>query len=164
MRSTTSPSSSRTRRNTPCAAGCCGPKLIVKLRSSVSAMASLSFPVARLLVPRQWIVRALPWREKIEVPEFLRQPDRFVYDALLLVVVAHLDETGEGKILAQRMALEPVVREQPTHVRVPGKEHPVEIVSLALEPVGTGKDADDRGDQRRLVDLDLHPHAQVLLG
>src|SRR5262249_26474927 len=27
------------RRNTPCAAGCCGPKLIVKLRSPVSSMA-----------------------------------------------------------------------------------------------------------------------------
>src|SRR4029077_9602451 len=40
-RSTTSPSSSSTRRNTPCAAGCCGPKLMVKLRSSVSAMESI---------------------------------------------------------------------------------------------------------------------------
>src|SRR5262249_11325874 len=56
------------------AAGCCGPKLMVKLRSSVSAMASLSFPVGRLLVPRQRIVRAFPWREEIEVSEFLRQP------------------------------------------------------------------------------------------
>src|SRR5262245_6387011 len=164
MRSTTSPSSSRTRRNTPWAAGCCGPKLMVKLRSSVSAMASLSFPVARLLVPRQWIVRALPWREKIEVPEFLRQPDRFVYDALLLVVVAHLDETGEGKILAQRMALEPIVGEQPAHVRMAGEEHAVEIVGFALEPVGTGKHADDRGNRRRLIHLEFHPDAQILLG
>src|SRR5262249_3949940 len=106
---------------------------------------SLTFPVSRLLVPRQRIARTLPRRQEIEVAEFLRQPDRLVDDALLLVVVAHLDETGEGKILAQRMTLESVVREQPTHVRVPGKEHPVEIVSLALEPVGTGKDADDRG-------------------
>src|SRR5438552_13570617 len=39
-RSTTSPSSSSTRRRTPCAAGCCGPKLMVKLRSSDSAMAT----------------------------------------------------------------------------------------------------------------------------
>src|SRR6476619_954936 len=39
-RSTTSPSSSSTRRNTPCAAGCCGPKLMVKLRISVSAIGS----------------------------------------------------------------------------------------------------------------------------
>src|SRR5215831_13072439 len=37
-RSTTSPSSSSTRRSTPCAAGCCGPKLIVKLRRLCSAI------------------------------------------------------------------------------------------------------------------------------
>src|SRR5262249_31776091 len=71
---------------------------------------SLTFPVSRLLVPRQRIARTLPRRQEIEVAEFLRQPDRLVDDALLLVVVAHLDETGEGKILAQRMTLEPVVR------------------------------------------------------
>src|ERR1700750_1960910 len=32
----TSPSSSSTRRSTPCAAGCCGPKLSVKLRISAT--------------------------------------------------------------------------------------------------------------------------------
>src|SRR6516165_6758706 len=37
-RRTTSPSSSKTRRKTPCAAGCCGPKFIVKFRVKASAM------------------------------------------------------------------------------------------------------------------------------
>ena len=37
MRSTSSPSSSSTSRNTPCAAGCCGPKLMLNLRTGVSA-------------------------------------------------------------------------------------------------------------------------------
>ena len=37
-RSTTSPSSSSTSRSTPCAAGCCGPKLMVNLRSSPSRL------------------------------------------------------------------------------------------------------------------------------
>src|SRR5258706_16385855 len=32
----TSPSISSTRRNTPCAAGCCGPKFMVRLRSSAT--------------------------------------------------------------------------------------------------------------------------------
>src|SRR6202140_3161490 len=41
-RSTTSPSSSSTSRSTPCAAGCCGPKLMVKLRTSVSAIVQLA--------------------------------------------------------------------------------------------------------------------------
>src|SRR6185295_17846897 len=37
-RSTTSPSSSSTSRSTPWAAGCCGPKLMVNLRSSPSRL------------------------------------------------------------------------------------------------------------------------------
>src|SRR5262245_6807906 len=47
-RSTISPSSSSTRRSTPCAAGCCGPKLMVKLRT-FSAISDLPFrlPVGR---------------------------------------------------------------------------------------------------------------------
>ena len=36
QRSTTSPSSSSTMRSTPCAAGCCGPKLMLNLRTFVS--------------------------------------------------------------------------------------------------------------------------------
>src|SRR3954452_7240285 len=37
-RSTISPSSSSTSRSTPCAAGCCGPKLMVKLRMLCSVI------------------------------------------------------------------------------------------------------------------------------
>src|SRR6516164_11134549 len=45
-----------------------------------------------------------------------------------------------------------------------GKEHAVEVVGFALEPVGTREHADDRRHRRRLVDLDLYPDALVLLG
>jgi hypothetical protein len=55
-RSTTSPSSSRTSRNTPCAAGCCGPKLTVKFRIDVSAMRGDAF---------RW-----PWVNTARVSEF----------------------------------------------------------------------------------------------
>src|SRR5437879_4651953 len=43
-RATTSPSSSSTRRSTPCAAGCCGPKLMVKLRRLCSVIEGRSAP------------------------------------------------------------------------------------------------------------------------
>src|SRR5262249_56691958 len=99
---------------------------MVKLRSSVSAMALLSFPVARLLVPRQRIVRAFPWREKIEVPELLGQPDRLGYDALLLVVVTHFHKTRQGENLAQRVALRSIIGEQPAHVPEARAEHGVQ--------------------------------------
>src|SRR6185437_13944493 len=104
-RATTSPSSSSTRRNTPCAAGCCGPKLMVKLRRfcGCSFMSQLplhgelriansewrnSFGLRfRFLVAGQGIVRPFPWRHEIEFPEFLVEPDRLVQHPLFLVVV-----------------------------------------------------------------------------
>src|SRR5215468_8382135 len=57
----------------------------------------------RLLVAGQHrIVSPLPRREKIELAELLVEPDRLVKHPLLLVVVTHLDKTGEREILAQR--------------------------------------------------------------
>ncbi len=44
QRSTISPSSSSTSRSTPCAAGCCGPKLMLKLRIRCSP-GSVSWPL-----------------------------------------------------------------------------------------------------------------------
>src|SRR5215467_1042270 len=87
-----------------------------------------AWPLRGLLVARQGIARTFPRREEIEVAEFLGEADRLVDHALLLVVVAHLDEAGERKVLAQRMALETVVGQQAPHVRMAGEDHPVEIV------------------------------------
>src|SRR2546430_14191024 len=100
---------------------------------------------ASLLVPGQHrIVRAFPWREEIEVAKFLVETDGFVKHPLLLIVVAHLDEAGKREILAQRVAVEAIVGQQPPHVRMTGKDHAIEVISLALEPVGTRKHLDDR--------------------
>src|SRR3954452_1558375 len=136
------------------------------IRYSLFALTFISrpLPARGLLVPRQAVARTFPRREEIEIAEFLGEAHLLVHDALLLVVVADLHEPGERKILAQRMALEAVVGEQPAHVRMAGEDDTVEIVGLALEPVGAGKDADDGSDRRLLVDLELHPDAQVQLG
>src|SRR4051794_38193313 len=133
-RSTISPSSSSTRRSTPCAAGCCGPKLMVKFRMLCSVISQTSVVMPRLaparqahacwasrlrfLVPRQHVVRALPRGEKVEVAELLCQLDGLVDDPLLLFVVAQLNEAGEREIFSQRMALEAVVRQDAAQVRV----------------------------------------------
>src|SRR5215470_14245995 len=153
-RSTTSPSSSSTRRSTPWAAGCCGPKLIVKLRTAASFM--VAYSLFRLLIARQRIVRSLPGRQEIEITEFLGEAHGVIGDPLLLVVPTHLDEASERKILAQRVAFEAVVGEEPAHVGMAGERDPVEIEHLALEPVGARKDVDDGGDGCRLVGLDPH--------
>jgi hypothetical protein len=78
-------------------------------------------------------------REEVEVAEFLRELHRLVDHALLLVVVAHLDEAGQREVLAQRMPLEAVVGEDAAQVRMAGEQDAVHVVGLALEPVGAGK-------------------------
>ena len=107
------------------------------------------------------IVRALPWRQEIEFAEFLVEADRLVEHPLLLVVVANFDEAGEREILAQGMALEPVIRQQPAHVGMAGEDHAVEVVGLALEPVGAGKYVDDRRHLRGLVGYRAQADARV---
>ena len=116
----------------------------------------------RLLIARQHrIVRAFPWREKIEFAEFLIEADGLVQHPLLLVVVAHLDEAGEREILAQRMAVEAVIGQQPPHVRMAGEDHAIEIVGLALEPVGARKHLDDRRHLGGLVGRHAQADARV---
>src|SRR5690349_22454652 len=131
-RFTTSPSSSSTRRSTPCAAGCCGPKLMLNWRISVSGMALRTL----LLIPRQHVINTLPRALEVEVAEFLGELDGLVDDALLVVVVAHLDVAGEGEVLAQREALEAVVGEDAPEVGMAREQDAVHVVSLPLVPVG----------------------------
>src|SRR5258706_14900164 len=79
----TSPSISSTRRNTPCAAGCCGPKFMVRLRSSATRT-SRRGAFERLLVA-------------VVVADHARHQgarlygDRLVHHPPSLRVVAHLD-------------------------------------------------------------------------
>src|SRR5262249_55994434 len=88
----------------------------VRMGNSGTNAISAALPVARLLVPRQHVVRTFPRREEIEVAEFLGEPHGLVHDALLLVVVAQLDEPSERKILAQWVALESAIGQQPAPV------------------------------------------------
>src|SRR5262249_41240345 len=122
-RFTTSPSSSSTNRNTPCAAGCCGPKLMLNWRISVSGICLIQAPAFNattlafhertasalgLFVAWKHIVHSLPGALEVEGPELLRELDRLIDDPLLLVVVAHLDIAREREILAQWVTLEAV--------------------------------------------------------
>src|SRR4051812_1466791 len=99
QRSTISPSISTTRRSTPWAAGCCGPKFIVSVlisTSDMSARLTLLFDLLLgLLVTRQHLVCAFPRAQEVEAAEFLRELHGFVDDALLHVIPAQFDEAGE---------------------------------------------------------------------
>src|ERR1700730_9607431 len=69
------------------------PDLQVTVRTDLYSRALLfairySLFATSLLIARQHrIIRTLPWREKIEVAEFLIEADRLIEHALLLVVV-----------------------------------------------------------------------------
>jgi hypothetical protein len=70
------------------------------------------------------VIRAFPGREEVEVAEFLIELHRLVDDALLLVVVANLDEAGQREVLAQRIALEAVIGEDAAQVGMAGEQMP----------------------------------------
>ena len=130
-------------------------------RSPRLPTADCPLPNPRFFIPGQHVVRAFPGRQKIEVAEFLLQSYGLIDDALLLLVVADLDEARQGEVLAQGVTLEAVIGEDAAQVRVAGEQDPVEVVGLALEPVGGREHVDHGGHRRHLVGLDLDADARV---
>src|SRR5262249_3667283 len=125
---TVSPSSSSTTRSTPCVEGCCGPML--------SVMVS---------------VRTVPdllGLERGEIGGGNGAPRRVVRERHFLV--------AERRVLAQRPALPVVGQENPRQVGMTVEDDAVEVVRLALVPVGGRPHAGHGGHARRgLVELDL---------
>src|SRR5574343_223056 len=116
---TTSPSNSSTRRSTPCAAGCCGPKFRVKLR--ISAMCRI--PVGIFAHDARGVFARFDGH-------------RLVDHASLIRVITHFDMTGDREILAERMSNEAVVGQDATQVVVTDEGNTEQIKRFALEPVG----------------------------
>src|SRR4249920_790813 len=133
----TSPSISSTRRSTPCAAGCCGPKFIVKLR--ISFIASLLLGLERRVV-------AVVVADDFRYQRALLDRDRLVHHALLGSVITHFNVADQREVLAERMADESVVGEDAAKIRVTGEENAEQVERLALEPVGARPDVDQRID------------------
>ena len=112
--------------------------------------------------PGMAAVHALPRAEEIEAPIFLHQLHRLIDHALQLVVVSELDEAGERKVLAQRMALEAVIGEEAPEIGMAREQDAVEVVGLALEPVGAPGTAPTMlGTGVCGVGLDAHADAVV---
>src|SRR5688572_10010327 len=134
----TSPSISSTRRSTPWAAGCCGPKFSVKFW--ISAMA------ARPRRTRLALLADHLWHSDTRL-----DADGLVHDAAARGVVAHLDAARQREVLAERMADEAVIRQDPEQVRMAAEQDPVEVKGLALVPVRGSPYLGDRVDHRRLT-------------
>src|ERR1700754_3146163 len=83
----TSPSSSSTRRSTPCAAGCCGPKFSVKLR--ISATSGPYLRTGRRVFERAVVTVVLADHARHQRARL--DAHRLVHDAALRRVVLDLD-------------------------------------------------------------------------
>src|SRR5512135_3585586 len=116
-RSITSPSISSTRRSTPWAAGCCGPKFMVRLR--ISGTLAFSFVA---------VVAANHARHEVAFFD----GHRLVDDAALVGVVAHLDGTDEREVLAEGVTDEAVVGEDAAQVGVTVEDDTEHVEGLAL--------------------------------
>src|SRR6188508_1017856 len=90
----TSPSSSRTSRSTPCAAGCCGPKFSVKFWISGTA--------GILCVQVGLVARVVA--DDLRNERARLDADGLVDDAPFRRVVTHLDVADQREVLAERMA------------------------------------------------------------
>src|SRR5690348_10642363 len=147
-----SPSISSTRRSTPCAAGCCGPKFMVRFWiSGIFGDLLEGLVVARVMADHARHQHA--WRNA----------HRLVHHPLLLRVVAHFHVAGQREILAERMPHEAVIGEDAAQVRVAVEEDAVEVEGLPLEPGGGSPDGDQRGHHGRLAALAVDPQADALV-
>src|SRR5687767_7829603 len=107
----TSPSSSSTRRSTPCAAGCCGPKFSVKFLISAMAAASVTHADWRIL---QFGVVAVVLADDARHERTRLDGHGLIDDAALRRVVFHFDVADQREILAEGMTDETVVGEEAT--------------------------------------------------
>ena len=90
----------------------------------------------RFLIAGQDILRSFPGTLEIKLAKFLRQIDRFIHHALLILAIAQLDIAGQREILTQGMAFKAIIRQHPAEVRMAGKHDAIHIPSFPLKPVG----------------------------
>src|ERR1700686_877973 len=140
-----SPSISSTSRSTPCAAGCCGPKLSVRLRISGTVHSRRR----RRVIVQRWVI-AVVVTDHTRHQRARLDADRLVDHAPQLRVVTHFDIAYQREILAKRVADETVVGEDAAQIRVTAEQNPEQVERLALEPLGAGPDAGQRIHHRGL--------------
>src|SRR5690606_1478291 len=145
----TSPSISSTRRSTPCAAGCCGPKLTVKL--SISG-------IARILEPG---LVAVVVANDLRHERAGLDAHRLVYDAPLFRVVAHLDVADHREILAERMSDEAVIGQDAAKVGMTAEQDAEQVERLAFVPIRRAPNAGDGVEDRLRIVLAERTKAQA---
>ena len=171
---TTSPSSSSTRRSTPCVLGCCGPMFssMVSSSSCTTSMASLPGSTPSMRRPRSnasdcssRVGRPGPpggGRTAISAcPRHVARPLRGGQRPL--EVVREGDRLAEAHVvLAQRVAHPVLGKEDAVQVVVAGELDAEEVEGLALVPVHAREDALGGGDAGRVLGH-LHDQPAVVV-
>lgn len=130
------------------------------LLAAALRLANVDLLRGRVRVPK--LGELFPRRRQIKLAELLRQLQWLQHDPLLLVVVAHLDEAGQGKVAALWVTFEAVVGQDATQIGVVGEEDAVHVPDLSLVPVGRLEHLIARVHGRQLVRVGLDPHARVV--
>ena len=114
----------------------------------------------RLIIPTR--TNRLPRRRAtLEVPEGLRKLQRLNDNPLLLFIVPQLRVSGEREVLAQRMAIKPVVSHNTAQIRMTREEHPEHVIHLTLVPQGALEQPRQARHGRGLVGVGLDADARV---
>ena len=107
-------------------------------------------------------IQGLPRHQEIERAEILRERNRLIDHALLRLGIAQLHMARQREVLAERIALETIVGEDATQVRIAAERDTVHVEHLAFEPASDGPQAGDARDRRRFVGRHLDLDAAVL--
>jgi len=99
----------------------------------------------------------------LEVPEGLGELKGFGDNPFLLFVVADFGVSSEWEVLSERVALETVVCEDPSEVRVSREEDSIKIPGLSFVPVGTPVDRSGTRYGRHLIRIGFDPDPTLIL-
>src|SRR5690606_14747014 len=117
------------RRNTPCAAGCCGPKFMVKFWISGIAGALLETGY-KLVILADHFGHQGAWlygNGLINHPPLLR-------------IVTYFHIAAQREILAEGVTDKAVIRQNAAQIRMPVEQHAIQIESFPFKPVGAVPD------------------------
>lgn len=115
----------------------------------------------RLLIPTR--TNRLPGRSTtFEVPESLGKLEGLNDNSLLLLVVPKLSVSGQGEVLAQRVAIETIIRHDAAQIRVSGEEDTEHVVNLTLVPQGSFVQTSETGHRAGLIGVGLYADTRVV--
>src|SRR6185369_9942713 len=86
---------------------------------------------------------------------------RLVNHTGLIGVISHFDMTGNWEVLAERMADETVIGQNPAQIVMTDESDAVQVERFAFEPINAFPDASDRINRGKLIILGEDPDTQA---